>query len=181
MSLLGQCDTAWLQQAYQVLIMGGRDLQYAPEPRVGFEMTMLRLLDFSPVVLHEETTAEETKPPRSDYDRVSTHQSSKLPAKVASPPTIAVKQEFALDDEDDPLVSQVSDVPEQKHDWFRRDEIRKEQAEAARKRELENTQLALAKFKNKDWFDYLKTHMGATFKATLIPKLNENPADQTRH
>ena len=49
--LLDQVDTGWLQQAYQALIMGGRDLQYAPEPRVGFEMTMLRLLDFVPIVM----------------------------------------------------------------------------------------------------------------------------------
>ena len=53
MSLLDRCDTAWLQQAYQVLIMGGRDLQYAPEPRVGFEMTMLRLLDFVPIEIQD--------------------------------------------------------------------------------------------------------------------------------
>lgn len=54
-SLLDRCDTAWLQQAYQVLIMGGRDMQYAPEPRVGFEMTMLRLLDFVPIEIQDQT------------------------------------------------------------------------------------------------------------------------------
>ncbi len=54
-SLLDRCDTAWLQQAYQVLIMGGRDMQYAPEPRVGFEMTMLRLLDFVPIEIQNQT------------------------------------------------------------------------------------------------------------------------------
>ncbi len=56
-SLLDRCDTAWLQQAYQVLIMGGRDMQYAPEPRVGFEMTMLRLLDFVPIEIQDQTPA----------------------------------------------------------------------------------------------------------------------------
>ena len=49
--LMAKCDATWLQNAYQVLLMGGRDLQYAPEPRVGFEMTMLRLLDFVPIEL----------------------------------------------------------------------------------------------------------------------------------
>ena len=44
----------WLQQAYQILIMGGRDLQYAPEPRIGFEMTLLRLMSYLPVKFNEE-------------------------------------------------------------------------------------------------------------------------------
>lgn len=52
-SLLERCDPAWLQQVYQVLIMGGRDMQYAPEPRVGFEMTMLRLMDFVPIEIQD--------------------------------------------------------------------------------------------------------------------------------
>ena len=60
-SLLAQCDTAWLQQAYQVLIMGGRDLQYAPEPRVGFEMTMLRLLDFVPIEIQDRAPEPATE------------------------------------------------------------------------------------------------------------------------
>ena len=44
----GKFEPNWLQQAYQILIMGGRDLQYAPNPQIGFEMTMIRLLDFAP-------------------------------------------------------------------------------------------------------------------------------------
>ena len=39
----------WLQVAYQILLIGTRDLRYAPDHRIGFEMTMLRLLDFEPV------------------------------------------------------------------------------------------------------------------------------------
>ena len=39
----------WLQVAYQVLLIGTRDLRFAPDHRIGFEMTMLRLLDFEPV------------------------------------------------------------------------------------------------------------------------------------
>ena len=38
----------WIQLAYQTCLMGGRDMQYAPDPKVGFEMTMIRLLDFEP-------------------------------------------------------------------------------------------------------------------------------------
>lgn len=39
----------WLQVAYQILLIGTRDLRFAPDHRIGFEMTMLRLLDFEPV------------------------------------------------------------------------------------------------------------------------------------
>lgn len=39
----------WLQVAYQILLTGMRDLRYAPDHRIGFEMTMLRLIDFEPV------------------------------------------------------------------------------------------------------------------------------------
>lgn len=41
-------DAEWLQNAYQILIMSGRDLAYAPDPQIGFEMAMIRLLDFFP-------------------------------------------------------------------------------------------------------------------------------------
>ena len=37
-----------LQLHYQIGIMGRRDLPYAPHPRVGFEMTMLRMVAFAP-------------------------------------------------------------------------------------------------------------------------------------
>lgn len=46
-------DPDWLQSAYQILIMGSRDLQYAPSPQIGFEMTMIRLLDFMPLGVDE--------------------------------------------------------------------------------------------------------------------------------
>jgi DNA polymerase III subunit gamma/tau len=37
-----------LQLYYQLALLGRRDLELAPEPRVGFEMTMLRMLAFRP-------------------------------------------------------------------------------------------------------------------------------------
>ena len=45
----------WIQLAYQTCLMGGRDMQYAPDPRVGFEMTLIRLLDFEPIYGHVDT------------------------------------------------------------------------------------------------------------------------------
>ena len=38
-----------LQLYYQIALLGRRDLSLAPEPRVGFEMTMLRMLAFRPL------------------------------------------------------------------------------------------------------------------------------------
>ena len=37
-----------LQLFYQIALIGARDLELAPEPRSGFEMTMLRMLTFAP-------------------------------------------------------------------------------------------------------------------------------------
>jgi len=37
-----------LQLAYQFAILGRRDLEHAPDPRAGFEMTLLRILAFRP-------------------------------------------------------------------------------------------------------------------------------------
>lgn len=47
----------WLQVAYQILVVGTRDLKYAPDHKIGFEMTLVRLLDFEPV---EEVRTEQS-------------------------------------------------------------------------------------------------------------------------
>ncbi|OUS73208.1 AAA family ATPase [Pseudoalteromonas sp. A601] len=41
-------DSQQIQIYYQLLLNGKKDLQWAPEPRLGFEMIMLRLLAFEP-------------------------------------------------------------------------------------------------------------------------------------
>lgn len=43
------CDSQQIQVYYQLLLNGKKDLQWAPEPRLGFEMIMLRLLAFQPI------------------------------------------------------------------------------------------------------------------------------------
>lgn len=49
-----------LQLAYQILLQGKRDLQYAPDEQTGLEMTLLRLLCFMPTGWQEEApTASE--------------------------------------------------------------------------------------------------------------------------
>ncbi len=46
--LAGQLSPEVVQLYYQISLMGSRDLHLAPDPRVGFEMTMMRLLAFQP-------------------------------------------------------------------------------------------------------------------------------------
>ena len=41
-------DPAYTQLLYQISVIGLRDLQLAPEPRIGFEMALLRMLAFAP-------------------------------------------------------------------------------------------------------------------------------------
>lgn len=46
--LASRCDAELIQLLYQIVITGNRDLEYAPSPRSGFEMTVLRMLAFEP-------------------------------------------------------------------------------------------------------------------------------------
>ena len=58
-------SSQWIQLAYQTCLMGGRDMQYAPDPKVGFEMTMIRLLDFEPASERIDPTPQESGGNRS--------------------------------------------------------------------------------------------------------------------
>ena len=68
--LLKKFQNDWLQTAYQILVLARRDLQYAPEPRVGFEMAMIRLMDFAPVMVDAETASKPVTghPPSEESD-----------------------------------------------------------------------------------------------------------------
>ena len=56
--LIGRFTGEWLQIAYQILVVGIRDLKYAPDHKIGFEMTIIRLLDFEPV---QDTNKDDSK------------------------------------------------------------------------------------------------------------------------
>ena len=70
-----------VQLYYQIALGGRRDLNLAPEPRVGFEMTLLRMLAFRP----ESTTAETVAPPPTSPRAASTGSA----APVAGAPRVA--------------------------------------------------------------------------------------------
>lgn len=42
----GVFSPEWIQLAYQVSLIGSRDMQYAPDSRIGLEMTFIRLFDY---------------------------------------------------------------------------------------------------------------------------------------
>ena len=50
-----------LQLYYQIALMGGRDMEFAPDPKVGFDMTLIRLASFEPEAAREPEVAGETE------------------------------------------------------------------------------------------------------------------------
>ena len=46
-----------LQLYYQIALLGGRDLEFAPDPKVGFDMTLIRLAAFEPLGAASATAA----------------------------------------------------------------------------------------------------------------------------
>lgn len=66
----------YVQLCYQIALIGKRDLPLAPDPRVGFEMILLRMLAFKPV-----SATDESRPAASSQARPA--QRSAVPAKPA--------------------------------------------------------------------------------------------------
>jgi len=83
LALAGRVDAEDVQLWYQIAVSGRRDLPLAPTPRVGFEMTLLRMLAFAPAQ------------PRGDAEPVRAMQSShatsapRSAAPAAAPPARA--------------------------------------------------------------------------------------------
>jgi DNA polymerase-3 subunit gamma/tau len=78
--LAQQLTKEQVQLYYQIALYGKRDLAYAPTPRLGFEMTMLRMLAFAPAAKVEQP--------------VLTHahdSSNNIPKTLANNPTPEVK------------------------------------------------------------------------------------------
>lgn len=78
-----------IQLYYQIGLMGGRDIPYAPNPKIGFEMVLLRMLAFQPVKVVEKS--EKKMPTRISAERLE------KPVKInemgsSSSPTIQKKK-----------------------------------------------------------------------------------------
>lgn len=81
---VGKFTPEWLQVAYQILIVGNRDLKYAPDHKVGFDMTLLRLLDFELV--------EENKSPQTNQAVSPNRSSSPRTPKAETRSTTTILQ-----------------------------------------------------------------------------------------
>ncbi|GAD01371.1 DNA polymerase III subunit gamma/tau [Agarivorans albus] len=66
--LAEQVDAQLVQLLYQIVITGKRDFAYAPSPRSGFEMTVLRLLAFQPAEQGEVASPITTENSPSNAD-----------------------------------------------------------------------------------------------------------------
>lgn len=65
-------DCKQIQIYYQLLLNGKKDLQWAPEPRLGFEMIMLRLLAFEPTgFLSTQESSSTAQPKKNNAGRAS--------------------------------------------------------------------------------------------------------------
>jgi len=78
-----------VQLYYQIALLGKRDMPLAPDPRTGFEMCLLRMLAFQPVVSDDNDRS--AKNLRSEVGRVSM-PATRLPVPDNAPEAVAKQQ-----------------------------------------------------------------------------------------
>lgn len=168
--LLNRCDSAWLQQAYQVLIMGGRDLQYAPEPRVGFEMTMLRLLDFVPIQIQDREPEPSVNSPESPEE---SHE-----APVPPPPSSTIREQASVTES----ATEDESTAERHKEWRegrnQMQAMRTEERRVAKEQSEKAKEEAMRVFTSDDeppYVQVLKDRFGAELHADWIRNDKVNP------
>ena len=72
------------QLFYQIGLIGRRDISYAPNPRLGFEMTMLRMLAFHPQSAATHQVAVSTNTQANTSNTPTTQQTVSQPASKAT-------------------------------------------------------------------------------------------------
>ncbi|MEK6550739.1 MAG: DNA polymerase III subunit gamma/tau [Pseudomonadota bacterium] len=103
-SIAGQLSPEDVQLFYQIALVGSRDLPYAPDARIGLEMTLLRMLAFRPVEAAQEPVAvRPASPTHSSPPRPAPIPAAVRPAPasvsatvVATPPPTAADRTEAL-------------------------------------------------------------------------------------
>ena len=163
-ALVGQCDATWLQQTYQVMIMGGRDLQYAPEPRIGFEMTMLRLLDFEPLDMLTDKQAPSSA--KGNDASASTQKGSPESVNSVNDNHANVSVSGSVDRNDAAYARQ--ERWQNKPSATQAKRVEREREEQKRRAQAEEAALKL--FTADDELPYVKIFK-ETFNATLTPRL----------
>jgi len=76
-------DSAGIQLLYQIALHGRRDLPMAPDPRAGFEMTMLRMLAFQPD--WQPGNGTESAPPPAKASKPVVERKASAPEPEPSP------------------------------------------------------------------------------------------------
>ena len=84
LELLNKISAEDVQLYYQIVVLGRRDLDWAPSPRIGFEMTLLRLLSFRP-------DANEPEPAPAPVTASRAAPSAPAPAKAAASERVAAE------------------------------------------------------------------------------------------
>ena len=83
--LAGQMLAADVQLYYQIAILGRRDLDLAPDPRSGAEMTLLRMLAFRPASSDSAGGGRQGEPASSDSARKAAVSGDQGPQVAAAP------------------------------------------------------------------------------------------------
>jgi DNA polymerase-3 subunit gamma/tau len=96
-ALADSLDPAQVQLYYQIAVTGRRDLALAPEPRLGFEMTLLRMLAFRP-----QAAADTAAPTRPDTAVHPVRDRQAVPAAGAGAPAKPAAASVATDPEEWP-------------------------------------------------------------------------------
>ncbi|UCG73515.1 MAG: DNA polymerase III subunit gamma/tau [Chromatiales bacterium] len=96
-ALAGQLEPEQVQLYYQIAITGRRDLALAPEPRLGFEMALLRMLAFQ-----LDAPGDAADKPRQATAQRSTRRAAPKQAAAASAPTPTRSAGAGQDPEDWP-------------------------------------------------------------------------------
>ena len=74
-----------LQLYYQIALMGGRDMTLAPDPKIGFDMTLIRLASFEPQALEPQAPEPKAAAPRAATRPASKPQPASAPAVEPAP------------------------------------------------------------------------------------------------
>ena len=83
-ALAQQLTAEQLQLYYQIAVLGRRDLPFAPTPRSGFEMTLLRMLSFYPETATGGGTSTSTNTPAKTTAGIATSASTNSGARTAA-------------------------------------------------------------------------------------------------
>ncbi|MDE0645753.1 MAG: DNA polymerase III subunit gamma/tau [Gammaproteobacteria bacterium] len=129
---VGKFTPEWLQVAYQILIVGNRDLKYAPDHKVGFDMTLLRLLDFELVDENKSqqtnrtaSTNRSSSPGTPKAETRSTTTNLQSSSKTQSDTTVAKSENSAnsAKDQNKRPVDKQTQMDETKRQEFEKDEL----------------------------------------------------------